>query len=67
MMGLRLTDGIDRAIFATNTGADPVDAVGEATLAPLIGAGFLDVSATHLGATAAGRQRLNAVLKRLIA
>ncbi len=67
MMGLRLTDGIDRAIFATNTGADPVDAVGEATLAPLIGAGFLEVSATHLGATAAGRQRLNAVLERLIA
>jgi putative oxygen-independent coproporphyrinogen III oxidase len=67
MMGLRLTEGIDRAVFAANTGADPVDAVGEATLAPLIGAGFLTVTPTHLGATAEGRQRLNAVLERLIA
>lgn len=67
MMGLRLSDGIDRTIFAANTGADPVEALGEATLAPLIAAGFLDVTATHLGATPAGRQRLNAVLERLVA
>jgi putative oxygen-independent coproporphyrinogen III oxidase len=67
MMGLRLTEGIDRAVFAANAGADPVDAIGEATLAPLIGAGFLTVTPTHLGATAEGRQRLNAVLERLIA
>jgi oxygen-independent coproporphyrinogen-3 oxidase len=67
MMGLRLSDGIDRAIFAANTGADPVDALGEAALAPLVAGGFLEISATHLGATPAGRQRLNAVLERLIA
>lgn len=67
MMGLRLSDGIDRTIFATNTGADPVEALGEAALAPLISAGFLEVTATHLGATPAGRQRLNAVLERLVA
>ncbi len=67
MMGLRLSEGIDRAIFAANAGADPVAALGEAALAPLVGAGFLEVSATHLAATPAGRQRLNAVLERLIA
>jgi len=67
MMGLRLSDGIDRTIFAANTGADPVEALGEAALAPLVAAGFLEVGATHLGATAAGRQRLNAVLERLVA
>jgi putative oxygen-independent coproporphyrinogen III oxidase len=67
MMGLRLSDGIDRAIFAANAGADPVETVGEAALAPLIGAGFLEVSQTHLRATDSGRQRLNAVLERLIA
>lgn len=67
MMGLRLSDGIDRTIFAANTGADPVEALGEAALAPLISGGFLDVTPTHLGATPAGRQRLNAVLERLIA
>ncbi|MBS0537956.1 MAG: coproporphyrinogen III oxidase, partial [Proteobacteria bacterium] len=67
MMGLRLSEGIDRAIFAANTGADPVEAVGEPALAPLVRGGFLDVSPTHLTATPAGRQRLNAVLERLIA
>ena len=67
MMGLRLSEGIDRGIFAANTGADPVEALGEAALAPLISAGFLDVTSTHLGATPAGRQRLNAVLEKLIA
>jgi putative oxygen-independent coproporphyrinogen III oxidase len=67
MMGLRLADGIDRTQFACTTGADPVTALGEARLGPLVAAGYLEVDATHLKATAAGRQRLNAVLKHLIA
>jgi oxygen-independent coproporphyrinogen-3 oxidase len=67
MMGLRLVEGIDRAIFAAAAGADPVEAIGEAKLAPLVKAGFLEVDPTRLTATPAGRQRLNAVLERLIA
>ncbi|MFO1160023.1 MAG: radical SAM family heme chaperone HemW [Reyranellaceae bacterium] len=67
MMGLRLADGIDRALFASVTGEDPVAALGETRLAPLVSAGLLEVSATHLTATPAGRQRLNAVLERLVA
>ena len=67
MMGLRLSDGIDRVLFASVAGSDPVDALGEPKLAPLREAGFLEVDATHLKATAAGRQRLNALLERLIA
>jgi oxygen-independent coproporphyrinogen-3 oxidase len=67
MMGLRLASGIDRALFTSMTGADPVSALGEARLAPLVAAGYLEVDATHLKATAAGRQRLNALLERLIA
>ena len=67
MMGLRLREGIDRALFAAVAGADPVEALGEAKLAPLVDAGFLEVGPAHLRATAAGRQRLNAVLERLIA
>jgi oxygen-independent coproporphyrinogen-3 oxidase len=67
MMGLRLAEGIDRALFASTTGADPVTALGEQRLAPLVAAGYLDIDATHLTATPAGRQRLNAVLERLIA
>lgn len=67
MMGLRLTDGIDRALFASVVGVDPVEALGENRLAPLVQAGFLAIDRTHLIATAAGRQRLNALLERLIA
>jgi putative oxygen-independent coproporphyrinogen III oxidase len=67
MMGLRLADGIERATFRTVAGSDPVDALGEAKLAPLVEAGFLAIDPTHLKATPAGRQRLNALLERLIA
>ena len=67
MMGLRLAEGIDRATFAAVAGADPVEALGEAKTAPLVAAGFLEIDATHLRATPAGRQRLNALLERLIA
>ena len=67
MMGLRLAEGIDRARFAEATGVDPVTALGEARLAPLLKAGFLVIDARRLAATASGRQRLYAVLERLIA
>ncbi len=67
MMGLRLADGIDRATFASVTGVDPVEAIDAARLDPLVRAGFLEVDATHLRATAEGRQRLNALLERLVA
>ena len=67
MMGLRLADGIDRKLFASVTGADPVAALQEDVLALLIRAGFLEIEPERLRATAAGRQRLNAILERLIA
>ena len=67
MMGLRLAEGIDRTLFQSVAGADPVEALGEAKLAPLLAAGFLEIDPAHLKATPAGRQRLNAVLERLIA
>jgi oxygen-independent coproporphyrinogen-3 oxidase len=67
MMGLRLSEGIDRRQFAAVAGCDPVQALGERKLEPLIEHGFLEVDATHLKATAAGRQRLNALLERLVA
>ena len=67
MMGLRLADGIDRATFASVTGVDPVEALEAARLDPLVRAGFLEVDPTHLRATSEGRQRLNALLERLIA
>lgn len=66
MMGLRLVEGIDRATFAAVAGTDPVEAIGEPKLAPLVDAGFLEIDRTHLRATATGRQRLNALLARLL-
>ena len=67
MMGLRLSQGIDRKSFAETAGADPVTALGEGRFAPLVKAGFLEIDKTRLRATPAGRQRLNAVMERLIA
>jgi putative oxygen-independent coproporphyrinogen III oxidase len=67
MMGLRLSEGIDRGEFAHRTGADPVEAVGADRLEPLRRAGLIESDATHLRATPAGRQILNALLERLIA
>jgi putative oxygen-independent coproporphyrinogen III oxidase len=67
MMGLRLADGIDRATFASVTGVDPVEAIDAARLDPLVRAGFLEIDAMHLRATPEGRQRLNALLERLVA
>ena len=67
MMGLRLADGIDRATFASVSGVDPVEAIDAARLDPLMRAGFLEIDATHLRATSEGRQRLNALLERLVA
>lgn len=67
MMGLRLADGIDRSLFASMTGVDPVSTLDERRLASLVAAGYLEVDPTRLRATSAGRQRLNAVLARLVA
>jgi putative oxygen-independent coproporphyrinogen III oxidase len=67
MMGLRLAEGIDRMHFAALTGIDPVTAIGQRRLEPLVAAGYLDVDTHRLAATSSGRQRLNAVLERLIA
>jgi len=67
MMGLRLCEGIDRSVFADVAGADPVEALGEAKMVPLVAAGLLEISPQRLRATADGRLRLNALLERLVA
>ncbi len=67
MMGLRLTEGISRARFRAAAGADIAEALDGAALAALIEGGFLALDDENLRATDAGRQRLNAVLARLLA
>ena len=67
MMGLRLRRGIARADFRAETGLDVESALDPVQLQNLCAAGFVELDATHLRATDAGRQRLNAVLGSLLA
>jgi putative oxygen-independent coproporphyrinogen III oxidase len=67
MMGLRLAEGIARTRFRAETGAEIEETLDGRALADLIGGGFIAVDAAGLRATEAGRQRLNAVLARLVA
>jgi len=65
MMGLRLVEGIPRARLEDAAGQD-VEMLFDDNLAPLIDGGFLILDGERLGATQAGRQRLNAVLAALL-
>jgi oxygen-independent coproporphyrinogen-3 oxidase len=67
MMGLRLAEGIPRSRFTTELGGTPETLLDRAGLARLIEGGFVTLDADRLTATAAGRQRLNAVLGMLLA
>ncbi|HKO09311.1 MAG TPA: coproporphyrinogen III oxidase, partial [Alphaproteobacteria bacterium] len=65
-MGLRLAEGVDRKRFLKTCGMTLETALDGARLVRLIDGGFLELDARGLRATAAGRQRLNAVLAALI-
>ncbi|MBV8456578.1 MAG: coproporphyrinogen III oxidase, partial [Acetobacteraceae bacterium] len=65
MMGLRLAEGVDRARLERNAGQS-VETLFGGSLKPLIEGGFLTLDRERLAATAAGRQRLNAVLATLL-
>ena len=66
MMGLRLIEGVPRARLERAAGQDTETVFGR-NLARLIEGGFLTLDKERLAATAAGRQRLNAVLAALLA
>ena len=66
MMGLRLVEGIARATFRHELAADPEEVFAQEPLNALRQAGYLELDAAGLRATAAGRQRLDAVLGRLL-
>jgi oxygen-independent coproporphyrinogen-3 oxidase len=65
MMGLRLTEGIPCSRFEALAGQDVEELFG-AALPRLIDGGFVTLDSERLVATAAGRQRLNAVLAMLL-
>jgi putative oxygen-independent coproporphyrinogen III oxidase len=65
MMGLRLTEGVARVPLERAAGRSADVLFGD-NLAPLVEGGFLALDRDRLAATAAGRQRLNAVLAALL-
>ncbi len=65
MMGLRLIEGVSRPRLETFAGSDVETLFGQ-KMARLIDGGFLTLDDDRLAATAAGRQRLNAVLGALL-
>jgi putative oxygen-independent coproporphyrinogen III oxidase len=66
MMGLRLAEGIPRERFRERLGLELETALDPERIAPLVEAGFLELGKKRLAATAEGRQRLNALLRRLL-
>ncbi len=66
MMGLRLTEGIDKERFLKLAGLPIEAAVNQNALADLTADGFLDDTTEHLAATGKGRLALNAVVRDLI-
>jgi putative oxygen-independent coproporphyrinogen III oxidase len=66
MMGLRLPEGVPRAHFRREAGAEPEAVLDRYRLARLIEGGFLTLDDSALRPSAAGRQRLNAVLTALL-
>jgi putative oxygen-independent coproporphyrinogen III oxidase len=67
MMGLRTVDGVRRSRVVTECGRPLEAALDPARLGRLIDGGFLLLDEAGLRATAAGRQRLNAVISDLLA
>lgn len=66
LMGLRLTEGIDAARFATRTGMALADALDPNVLGQALDAGYLTHDGETLAATAEGRLRLDALLLGLL-
>ena len=66
MMGLRLREGVRLDHLSAEAGRDWRDGLDEARLQMLLDKGMLSLDQDRLYATAAGRQRLNAVLGYLV-
>lgn len=67
LMGLRLAEGVTRERFRAETGSDFEERLNAARLSELTGANLLTLDDAGMRATEDGRQRLDAVLARLLA
>lgn len=66
LMGLRLAEGIPLARLETESGKPWQDMLDVSAIAALVTVGYLELTPTRLTATAQGRQRLNAILGKII-
>lgn len=66
MMGLRLSDGVDRQLFREQTGKDLEEFLNGPKVNALQGAGLIELDERGLRATADGILRLNAVIEALV-
>lgn len=66
MMGLRLAEGVDLRTVSRLTGLPVAEVIDAAAKARLIDGGMMLEDTARLGASALGRQRLNAVLASLL-
>lgn len=67
LMGLRLTEGLDKARFARLAGRPLAEVLNPEALKIMLHEGHLRESATTLSATLKGRMALNAVIRGLLA
>lgn len=67
LMGLRLTSGISRSAWQQKFGADILEFLPVDKTEKLQAENYLAVSASHVAATDAGRQRLQSILNYLVA
>ena len=66
LMGLRLTDGLDRRRFIENTGVKIEEAVSKRALTDLRNIGLIELDADGLRVTKNGLLKLNSVISELI-
>ena len=66
MMGLRLSEGIPRGRFARELAAEPEAIFDPARIAAAAEAGYLALDRQGLRATAAGRRRLDALIRHVL-
>ena len=67
MMGLHLSEGLDKDRFARLAGRPLAECINPAAVQRLIADGYMSESSAALTATAKGRLALNAVLRELLA
>ena len=66
MMGLRMSTGVDRDLFATQTGKELDASIDQSNAAALVSAGLVELDEKGLRTTKLGRLRLNGVIAALV-